>query len=444
MKKIFGVISIIAAFSLILGILSSGFTSHAEDSSFIHARPSANGQLSVKGTQLVDKNGSPVILKGISLHGLTWFPDFVSNDIFKQVSTEWDCNLIRLPIYSELYCNGEKNENTVLLRRGVDYAIENDMYVMVDWHILNDYDPNINIDEAMDFFAQISSEYAGVPNIIYEICNEPNQKCSWSDVYEYSNKVIPIIRANSPDAVILVGTTTYDKDLIMASRKPLDFDNVMYVLHFYAATHQEDLQGELLEALDKGLPVFISECGICEASGNGQIDYESAAKWFNILHKHGISYAIWSLSNKDETSAMLNPKYDPTAPMTDDDLTPSGTWVKALIMGQEPDLIPIPEAKEKKIVLPSALLQSLTQRDVAITNAWPKIALDILILEAIAVVFVVTVRSISRKKYLTYDNLDSTDPVYEPKIKERIFSVLKRIILLLSIFFTLMYLFWRV
>ena len=71
MKKIFRVISIIAAFSLILGILSSGFTSHAEDSSFIHARPSANGQLSVKGTQLVDKNGSPVILKGISLHGLT-------------------------------------------------------------------------------------------------------------------------------------------------------------------------------------------------------------------------------------------------------------------------------------------------------------------------------------------------------------------------------------
>jgi len=444
MKKIFRVISIIAAFSMILGILSLGFTSHAEDSSFIHARPSTNGQLSVKGTQLVDKNGSPVILKGVSLHGLTWFPDFVSNDIFTQVSTEWDCNLIRLPMYSELYCNGEKDESAKLLKQGVDYAIENDMYVMVDWHILNDYDPNINIDEAMDFFTQISSEYAGVPNIIYEICNEPNKECSWSDVYEYSTKVIPIIRANSPDAVILVGTTTYDRDLIMASRKPLDFDNVMYVLHFYAATHQEDLQGELLEALDKGLPVFISECGICEASGDGEIDFETAAKWFDILHEHGISYAIWSLSNKDESSAMLKPQYDPHKPMTDTDLSPSGTWVKALIKGQDPDSIPIPASAEKKIELPVALGQSLTQRDVAMTYAWSKIALDILILEAIAVIFVVTVRSISRKKYLTYDNLDATTSAKKPKLKDKVFSVLKRVVLLLSIFFTLMYLFWRV
>ena len=444
MKKIIRVVPIIAAFSLILGILSSGFTSYAEDSSFIHARPSTNGQLSVKGTQLVDKNGSPVLLKGISLHGLTWFPDFVSGDIFKQVSTEWDCNLIRLPMYSELYCNGEKEESAELLRRGVDHAIENDMYVMVDWHILNDYDPNINIDEAMDFFSQISSEYAGVPNIIYEICNEPNQECSWSDVYEYSNKVIPLIRANSPDAVILVGTSTYDRDLIMASRKPLDFDNVMYVLHFYAATHQEDLQGELLEALDKELPVFISECGICEASGDGDVDYETAAKWFNILHEHGISYAIWSLSNKDESSAMLKPKYDPGEPMTDADLTPSGTWVKALIQGQDPSSIAIPAPAKKVKVLPSALEQSLTQRDVAIANSWAKIAIDILILEALAVIFVITVRAITRKKYLTYDNLDPANPSKISKIKEKIFEALRRIVLLLSIFFTLMYLFWRV
>ncbi|RKM59456.1 glycosyltransferase [Butyrivibrio sp. CB08] len=428
---------------MLLGLLAIKSTSYANEDKFIHARPSVNGQLSVEGTQLVDKNGSPVLLKGISTHGLTWFPDFIDEDIFRQLATEWDCNLIRLPMYSEIYCDGEERLSEEMLRKGVDLAIKNDMYVMVDWHILNDYDPNMNIDEAMDFFSRISSDYAGVPNIIYEICNEPNGSCSWSDVYEYSNKVIPVIRENSPDAVVLVGTTTYDRDLIIASRNPLSFDNVMYVLHFYTATHRSDLQGELLEALDRGLPVFISECGICEASGDGAVDYASAAKWFDILHEHGISYAIWSLSNKDESSAMLKPEYDPKNPMTDADLSPSGTWVKALVQGQAPDQIPIPSSEEKISILPPALEQSLSQRDIMIAKNWPVMALCILIFEAIAFLIVTLHRAITSKKNKTYETLDAIESTDKNKAKEALWGFLRRIVLLLSVFFTLMYLCWR-
>ena len=67
---------------------------------FIHARPSVNGRLHVDGIHLVDESGNPVMLRGISTHGLTWFSEFVDNDIFRLLSTEWDCNLIRLPLYS--------------------------------------------------------------------------------------------------------------------------------------------------------------------------------------------------------------------------------------------------------------------------------------------------------------------------------------------------------
>ena len=444
MKKMIRILSIVTAFSIIFSLLTTNTILYAKEDNCIHARPSSNGQLSVEGTQLVDKNGAPVILKGISTHGLTWFPDFISNDIFKQLSSEWDCNLIRLPMYSDLYCNGEKEQSTQLLRKGVDYAIASDMYVVVDWHILDDNDPNINLDKALDFFNTISSDYANVPNIIYEICNEPNGETSWMDVYSYSSKVIPIIRANSPGAVILVGTTNYDRDLIMASRNPLPFDNIMYVLHFYSATHKKDLQGELLEALGRGLPVFISECGICEASGDGRIDFESAASWFSILHEHGISYAVWSLSNKDESSAMLKPVYDPKTPMADSDLTPSGIWVKALIQGQDPNAIALPSINEKSSFLPSALEQSLSQRDVVITHAWPGIALRILIIEALAFVFVIVYRKLSRKKHKTYDSLDVHDTGRKEKIREAVFSFLRRVVLLLSVFSTLMYLFWRV
>jgi endoglucanase len=48
------------------------------------------------------------------------------------------------------------------------------MYVIVDWHILSDGNPLANEDAAKAFFAEVSERYKGSPNVIYEICNEPN------------------------------------------------------------------------------------------------------------------------------------------------------------------------------------------------------------------------------------------------------------------------------
>ncbi len=445
MSKIFRFLSIILTGALLCGILQFSSTSFASQSSpFIHARPSINGQLSVNGTQLVDKNGNPVQLRGISTHGLTWFPDFISDNMFAQISDEWDCNFIRLPMYSEIYCDDSTEPSLSLLKAGIDAAIANDMYVLVDWHILNDYDPNMNITQAHDFFDMISKEYKDVPNIIYEICNEPNGECSWSDVYSYSNQIIPVIRANCPNSVILVGTSTYDRDLIMASRNPLPFDDVMYVLHFYTATHHQDLQNELREALERGLPVFISECGISEASGDGKVDYEYAQSWFNLLDENGISYAVWSLSNKDESSAMLKPDYDPSRPMTDDDLTPVGQWIKPLIQGVSPSDIPSPKTDEKKSILPVWLSQSLTQRDIAIAKSWPKTALIVLLSEFVIFILIILSRYLTRSKHKTYDSIEGIGQSSNSSSATLLWSFARRIVLLLSVFLTLMYLHWRI
>lgn len=92
---------------------------------FFHARVSTNGQLSVSGNSLVDEKGMPVILKGISLHGLTWYPDFVDEDIFRQLSDEWDCNLIRLPLYYEVYCKNNSRDGLDILEKGISYAVWN-------------------------------------------------------------------------------------------------------------------------------------------------------------------------------------------------------------------------------------------------------------------------------------------------------------------------------
>lgn len=260
-------------------------TQDAVQSPLKTVRPSSSHQLYVEGTQLVDNEGNPAVLRGVSTHGLAWFPQYVNDKLFAQLSTEWDCNLVRLALYSEDYCKGGKEAEDALatLRRGIDACINNDMYVLVDWHILKDGNPNSNIEQAKVFFETIAKEYASSPNVLYEICNEPNGETSWSDVYAYAEQVIPIIRANSPHAVIIVGTPNYDREVASVSRKPLPFENVMYTLHFYATTHKEDLRGELEAALDTGVPVFVTECGLCEATGDGPVNFDSAVAWFELL-----------------------------------------------------------------------------------------------------------------------------------------------------------------
>ena len=168
------------------------------------ARPSSNGRLHVEAEQLADENGTPVQLRGPSTHGLTWFPDFINEELFQQISEDWNCNVIRLAMYSSNYCSSEKEKTASLelLEKGIRAAAAADLYVIADWHILEDSNPNENIEEALDFFDMISARYADCPNLIFEICNEPNRRTDWSDIVRYSEEVIPVIRKNMPDAVI--------------------------------------------------------------------------------------------------------------------------------------------------------------------------------------------------------------------------------------------------
>lgn len=304
------------------------------------AQPQKDGlaALSVKGTQLVDGEGNPVQLRGLSTHGLAWFPDYVNEECFRQLKEDWGANVIRLAMYtaeSGGYCTGgDKERLKALIRKGVEDAEKCGLYAIIDWHILSDGNPNTYLKESEAFFDEMSKTYAGKTNVLYEICNEPNGGVAWRDVKAYAERIISVIRRNDPDGIILVGTPNWCQFVDQAAADPITgYGNIMYTLHFYAATHKGDLRNSMTAALEKGLPLFVSEFGICDASGNGAIDAAQAAEWLRLMDERKVSYVAWNISNKAETSAILQSGCKKTGGFAPEDYSESGKWLYQAFTG---------------------------------------------------------------------------------------------------------------
>lgn len=294
--------------------------------------------LHVEGTHLADPEGNAVQLRGVSTHGLAWFPDYVSEDAFRTLRDDWGANVVRLAMYTAEYggyCNGGDREALkALIDKGVRAADALGMYVIIDWHILRDGSPTTHQAEAVEFFAEMSAKYANYDNVLYEICNEP-QNSPWDSVIKpYAQAVLPAIRQNDSDAVVIVGTNTWSQDVDQVIGSRLDDDNVVYAFHFYAATHKDSYRQKVKKALDAGVPVFVSECGLCDASGGGGVDQTSAKAWFDLLNENGVSFVAWSLCNKNETAALIRSDCAKLSGWTEADLTESGRLYRAAIRGE--------------------------------------------------------------------------------------------------------------
>lgn len=333
-------IKILRGFALVcvlaLGLCLTGGLQIAEAKTTTYYDASA-GRLHVKGTKLVDKKGHEVQLRGVSTHGLSWYPQYVNDKCFAQLHDKWGANVVRLAMYTEEYngyCSGDaKNRSDLkkLIKKGVRLAKKHKMYVIVDWHILSDGNPNSHKKEAKAFFREMSREFKGYNNVIYEICNEPNNGTSWKEIKSYARSVISTIRKNDKKAVIVVGTPTWSQDVDQAAADPIKGDNIMYALHFYAATHKADLRNKMTAAINKGLPVFVTEYGICDASGNGAIDKKEADRWVQTMDEYGVSYIAWNLSNKQESSSIIKSSCSKVSGFKKSELSDEGKWLYSML-----------------------------------------------------------------------------------------------------------------
>jgi endoglucanase len=213
-----------------------------------------------------------------------------------------------------------------LIEDVVDGAIENNIYVIIDWH-----SHQVETEAAKKFFAQMARKYGNNPHVIYEIFNEPVND-PWDSVKAYSIEVIKSIRQYDPDNIILIGSPHWDQDIHIAADSPITgYDNLMYTLHFYADTHKQSLRDRANYALEKGLPLFVSESAGMAANGNGPINYDEWNKWIDWMKKNKISWISWSVADKDETCSMLLPSAASTGGWTAADMKESGNKTRELL-----------------------------------------------------------------------------------------------------------------
>ena len=290
-----------------------------------------HGALHVDGLQVKDKYDQPFTLRGASTHGMHWGDGetFLNKTAFQNLRDEWGVNMVRLVSYVTQggYTQGSKDKLDKHIQEGVSNLTDLGMYAIIDWHVHAE-NPNDTKSQAIEFFDTYSKMYKDQSNIIYEICNEPTGT-PWNQIRPYAVDVVNTIRANDPDAIIVVGTNTWSQDVdeVATNGGKIDDPNVMYTIHFYSGSHGESLREKVRTALKAGTPVFCTEFGVCDASGNGGFDLEEADRWIDFFEENGISYCCWSLSKKNESASMLSPECNKVNGFTNADLGATGAWL---------------------------------------------------------------------------------------------------------------------
>ncbi len=327
----------ILAFAIVIAMLMSfiptmSFAAEPNSSHLITGqakKPSTAGALQLLDKNgiktLCDKDGNPIQLRGMCTHGLQWYPEIINNNAFAALSKDWGSNVIRLAMY--VAEGGYSKDPETIKKRvidGIDLAIANDMYAMVDWHVLTPGDPNAEIYKgAMDFFKEISQKYPNNPHIIYELANEPspndpgvtNDTAGWAKVKSYAEPIIKMLRDSGNKNLVVVGSPNWSQRPDLAANNPINDNNTIYTVHFYSGTHKTspnstdrgNVMSNVRYALEHGVAVFCSEWGSSEASGNNGPYLKEADEWLEFFNANNISWINWSLSNKNETSGSFIP-----------------------------------------------------------------------------------------------------------------------------------------
>lgn len=308
------------------------------------------GALSVQNGKVVGASGQPANLRGMSFF---WniapeARDYYNANVVNWLAEDWHVNLVRAAMAVEdnwgtgqegyMY-NADRNKNMV--KTIVDAAIAKGIYVIIDWHSHWSADQSASPNRqaaAIAFFEEMATTYGNYPNVIYEVYNEPGfGEGDWAKVKSYNQAVVNAIRAIDTDNLIVVGTPQYSSAVDIATATPMTGTNLAYSFHFYASDPDHDkFKTKAETALSRGYAIFVSEWGVSWAYGGGKLDTIRMESWLNWMTTNGISWAAWSIANKNESSSALTTSAASSGNWSASDLSASGTWYKEKLSSLNP------------------------------------------------------------------------------------------------------------
>jgi endoglucanase len=294
-------------------------------------------RITVEGNKVLF-GGQPKSMAGVSLF---WSNDgwggekFYNPGAIDWLKQSWGVPLVRCSMGTGPEGGGYLTHpitNVAKVQTVMNSAINSGMYVIIDWH---SHHAEKQQQEAIHFFSQISAMYNKYNNVIYEIYNEP-ESVSWAQTIKpYAEAVIAAIRANDPHNLIVVGTPNWSQDVDEAALSPITaYSNIAYALHFYAATHKQTHRDKAQLALQRGLPLFVTEWGPVSCTGAGAPDLESTQAWLKFLRDNHISHVQWALNDKEEGASLLQHGVHEEGGWNNGALTESGRLAKSIFKGR--------------------------------------------------------------------------------------------------------------
>ncbi|GGH21322.1 hypothetical protein GCM10007352_33940 [Mucilaginibacter phyllosphaerae] len=303
----------------------------------VNAAPSGSpvaryGQLSVSGRYLKNAANNTISLRGQSMGWSSWWPQYWNANVVNWLTDDFKIDVVRASMGVDVtpgYLNDQTNQLN-LLKAVVNAAIAKGTYVIIDWHC-----EAFHQTEAVAFFKSMAQQYGNNPHVIYEILNEPNNTQTWPQVKSYAQAVIAGIRQYDPDNIIIVGCPNWDQKIRDVADSPLTgYSNIMYTVHYYAATHGQWLRDDCAYAISKNIPIFVTESNGSEASGSGHLDYTQWEAWFSFLETNKISWINWSVSDKSgELCSILVPGAPVNGGWSSAQLTETGNYIRGKLRG---------------------------------------------------------------------------------------------------------------
>ena len=269
-----------------------------------------NGTLYINGTKMLNASGKQTQLKGLSSHGLQWYDNCYTKESLQAIRDDWKSDLFRITVYVN---EDGYNKDTAKVIKRIDQLItwceELGLYYIVDWHVLSPGDPlDPSYSKAKAFFSYMALKHGNKPNILFEICNEPNPMLErggpdWARIKSYAEPIIAEIRKYSKN-IIIVGTPQWNQIPADVLGNEIKSDNVMYSFHFYAASHS-NLKENFTSVYTK-IPMFVSEWGMCSAKElENVVDTVETINWLNLFKRNNISWSYWSYSDKGNVASVL-------------------------------------------------------------------------------------------------------------------------------------------